>query len=90
MNIGEAIENWFEQSFRKRTATEKRKIKIARKIAHRGTNWKQLNKGSGKRGFTRVKATDGKTYVFKRQTGHEKVTKKRSGRKLGLAKWLRK
>lgn len=88
MNIGESIVIWIETSFKKRNATLKRKIRRARRIARRGSNWKALNKGKGRTGFKRIKMK-GKTYIFKRMSGTEKVTKKRIGHKLGLASWLR-
>lgn len=62
----------------KRTRTQRRKTKIRKKIARRGTNFKTLK---AKPGFKRVKT--GSHYVLQRMSSPEKVMRKRVGKALG-------
>jgi len=67
-------------AFKKWTTSERKKKKRSLKKAHRGTNY---NTKKPRKGYLRVKAPGGKSYIYKRLTGKEKVTKKRVGKRLG-------
>jgi len=66
--------------FHKWTRGKKRKKQISLKKGHRGTNWKSKKP---KKGFARIKGPGGKTYIYKRLSAAQKITKKRMGQKLG-------
>lgn len=64
--------------FRKRTKSEKRLVKKAKRIRHRGTDWKNIKP---KKGYKRVRV--GRHYVRVKLHPSERMTKKRVGRALG-------
>lgn len=93
-NLGTVLAEGFgevfaEIAFRKRSASEKKAIKKAKRRAHKNTNYKALNHGVGRKGYKRVKV-GGKRYMFERLSGQERVVKARVGRALGKATRLRK
>ncbi len=71
--------------FKKRTSSEKRKVKRDRRRAHKGTNWKQV---TPKAGMKRIKIASNR-YVKVRLSPIELTSKKNVGRSLGRAKYLR-
>lgn len=79
--LTEEVAALLEITFHKRTPYERRMIKRAARRARRGTNWKVLNKGKGRRGYVRRK--DGKVYSFVRLSEAQRYAKKRVGRGLG-------
>lgn len=79
--LTEEVTSLLEVTFHKRTPYERRMIKRAARRARRGTNWKVLNKGVGRRGYVRRK--DGKVYSFVRLSEQQRYSKKRVGRALG-------
>lgn len=74
------ISEAFKGVMKRQTRTQKRRRKIKRKRAQRGTNWKSKKP---RKGFKRVKS--GKTYKYKRLTPNERKVKRKIGRKLGQA-----
>lgn len=79
--LTEEVAALLEITFHKRTPYERRMVKRAARRARRGTNWKVLNKGQGRRGYVRRK--DGKVYSFVRLSEAERYARKRVGRSLG-------
>jgi hypothetical protein len=63
---------------RRQTPKMKRKKRIGKKRAHRGTNWSSVKP---KKGFKRVKV--GNKYIKKRMSAVEKKIKKRVGTAVG-------
>jgi len=92
-SLGQVLAEGFEQVFseiyfHKRSVSEKKKVKRARRRAHRNTNFKSLNQGKPKKGYKRVKVGD-KRYMFQKMSGQERIIKQRVGRALGRSKQLR-
>ena len=87
--FSEALERIYNEiTITKQPLNVRRKRKKKIRKAHRGTNWKSLGGGKGRRGFKRVKI-GGKRYQFKRLTAVEKVKKQQVGAKLGRATFVR-
>lgn len=87
MKFIKALEEIFnEVVMTRRTSSEKRLFKKAKRRAHKNTNW---NYTKPKKGFKRVKVGKNR-YIFERMSGAQKIALKRIGKSLGKAKNLRK
>jgi len=73
-------EQTIKSSFRKWTKGKKIKKKRALRKKHKGTNWENKKP---KRGYVRVLAPGGKTYVYKRMTQTQKRVRSKVGKRMG-------
>lgn len=86
MKISQYLEHIYNEFvLSRRTASEKKLIKKARRRAHKNTNW---NYTKPKKGFKRVKVGKNR-YIFKRMSSGQKIALKKIGRRLGKASHLR-
>lgn len=85
--LNEELLQSYQESLQRWTEFEKKLRKRASRRAKKGTNWKSLR---AKKGYKRYKLPGTKRYVIMRLNISEKSSKKIMGRKLGLAKHLRK